>query len=136
LFEDRPVVIARAGHPLAGTKPDLAELAQYPWIVAAAGAPLRESWEALFDAQGIDLPVVPIESGSVMTIRQILIDNDFLTLLSPDQVAVELEAGWLCRIDTPYPPTSRSIGVTTRASWRPTIVQREFIDDLMNVSRD
>uniref|UniRef100_UPI003B3BAA05 LysR family transcriptional regulator n=1 Tax=Sphingobium sp. TaxID=1912891 RepID=UPI003B3BAA05 len=47
LFEDRPVVIARAGHPLAGTKPDLAELAQYPWIVAAAGAPLRESWEAL-----------------------------------------------------------------------------------------
>ena len=37
-------------------------------------------------------PAVPIESGSVMMIRQILIDSDFLTMLSPDQVAVELEA--------------------------------------------
>lgn len=136
LFDDRPVVIARAGHPLSAIKPELAELAAYPWIIAASGAPLRESWESLFSARGIDLPVVPIESGSVMTIRQLLIDNDFLTLLSPDQVAVELEAGWLCRIDTPASPASRSIGVTTRASWRPTIVQDEFMADLMAVSRD
>lgn len=135
LFDDRPVVIARAGHPLAGVQAGLAELARYPWIIAAPGAPLRESWEALFSAQGISLPVVPIESGSVMTIRQLLIDNDFLTLLSPDQVTVELEAGWLCRIDTPALAASRSIGVTTRASWRPTIVQGEFLADLEAVSR-
>lgn len=135
LFDDRPVVIARAGHPLAGTRPSMADLALYPWIIAASGAPLRESWEALFSEQGISLPVVPIESGSVMTIRQLLIDNDFLTLLSPDQVTVELEAGWLCRIDTPVSPASRSIGVTTRASWRPTTVQGEFMADLEAVSR-
>jgi DNA-binding transcriptional LysR family regulator len=140
LFDDRPVVIARAGHPLAGrfstgTGPAMADLARYPWIIAAPGAPLRESWEALFSEQGISLPVVPIESGSVMTIRQLLIDNDFLTLLSPDQVTVELEAGWLCRIETPVTPASRSIGVTTRASWRPTTVQAEFMADLDAVSR-
>ncbi|WP_088184580.1 LysR family transcriptional regulator [Sphingobium sp. Z007] len=135
LFDDRPVVIARAGHPLAGTRPSMVDLARYPWIIAASGAPLRESWEALFSDQGIALPVVPIESGSVMTIRQLLIDNDFLTLLSPDQVTVELEARWLCRIDTPVMPASRSIGVTTRASWRPTTVQAEFMADLEGVSR-
>lgn len=135
LFEDRPVVIARAGHPLAGKRPDMAELARYPWIIAATGAPLRESWETLFNAQGIALPVVPIESGSVMTIRQLLIDNDFLTLLSPDQVTVELEAGWLCRIEAAIAPPSRSIGMTTRASWRPTIVQAEFAADLEAVAR-
>lgn len=134
LFDDRPVVIARAGHPLAGAQPGMADLARYPWIIAAPGAPLRESWETLFSEQGIDLPVVPIESGSVMTIRQLLIDNDFLTLLSPDQVAVELEAGWLCRIDTPLSPASRSIGVTTRTSWRPTSVQADFMADLTAVS--
>jgi DNA-binding transcriptional LysR family regulator len=135
LFDDQPVVIARAGHPLAGGRATLAELAHYPWVTAAPGAPLRESWESLFAEGGLPPPAVPIESGSVMTIRQLLIGNDFLTLLSPDQVSVELEAGWLCRIDTDAMPASRTIGMTVRASWRPTVVQAEFMADLQAVAQ-
>jgi DNA-binding transcriptional LysR family regulator len=135
LFKDQPVVIARAGHPLASAPASLDQLAHYPWVTAAAGAPLRESWELLFAAQGMSPPAVPIESGSVMTIRQLLIGNDFLTLLSPDQVSVELEAGWLCRIETDVIPASRMIGMTVRASWRPTIVQAEFMADLQAVAQ-
>jgi hypothetical protein len=56
-----------------------------------------------------------------------LIDSDFLTLLSPDQVAVELEANWLERLaDTP-PGLTRIIGMTCRSDWRPTAVQNRFI---------
>lgn len=130
LFRDQPVVIARKGHPLDGTVPGLADLARYPWVVAAAGAPLRDAWEQLFTGAGLAPPPVPIESGSVMTIRQLLIDSDLLTLLSPDQVAVELEAGWLVALGPAPPGHGRTIGVTTRASWRPTSVQAEFLDDL------
>jgi len=130
LFQDRPVVIARKGHPLAGREPALAELAAYPWIVAPRGAPLRDSWECMFTQAGLAPPSVPIESGSVMTIRQLLIDSDFLTLLSPDQVAVELEAGWLVSLRDAPPGLERTIGMTSRASWRPTAVQAEFVADL------
>jgi DNA-binding transcriptional LysR family regulator len=130
LFDDLPAVLGRTGHPLAGRDPTPADLARYPWTAAPAGAPLRASFERFFADAGLPLPEVPIESGSVMMIRQILVDSDFLTMLSPDQLAVELEAGWLARIADLPPHLGRTIGVTTRTSWRPTEVQREFLADL------
>lgn len=128
LFEDRPVVIGRAGHSLARAGAiDAAMLARYAWTVPAPGAPLRLLWERMFAVGGVPAPPVKIECGSVIAIRQILMGSDFLTLLSPDQVAVEIEAGWLTRIgDTPGAP-ARTIGTTTRAGWRPTATQRAFV---------
>jgi DNA-binding transcriptional LysR family regulator len=131
LFDDQPVVIARAGHPLATTQ-DLtpARLAAYPWTISAPNTPLRLLWERMFARAGIPLPEVPIECGSVITIRQMLLDSDFLTLLSPDQVAVELEAGWLAQVGEPPAELRRTIGVTTRNGWRPTEMQQRFLDQL------
>jgi len=135
LFEDVPAIFGRKGHPLAGGSAGPERLAQFPWIVPSAGAPLRDSWERFFAHAGLPLPEVPIESGSVMMIRQVVIDSDCLTLLSPDQVAAEMEAGWLTRIADLPRDLGRVIGVTTRASWRPTKVQREFLADLDAVAR-
>ncbi|MDE2435154.1 MAG: LysR family transcriptional regulator [Sphingomonadales bacterium] len=134
LFTDLPAVVARSGHPLAGTSPAPADLARFPWTVPARGAPLRDGFERYFASAGIAAPAVPIESGSVMMIRQILVDSDFLTMLSPEQVAVELEAQWLNKIADLPPDLGRTIGVTTRASWRPTQVQHEFLADLEAVA--
>ncbi len=130
LFEDRPVVIGRANHPLAGTGPSLETLARYPWSVAAPGAPLRDHWEAMFTGAGLAVPRVPVECGSVIAIRQLMISSDFLTLLSRDQVAVELEAGWLTILCPAPPEIVRTIGVTTRSGWRPTPLQARFLTEL------
>lgn len=130
LFDDHPIILGRTGHPLAGRRPGLSELARFPWIVAGAGTPLRAQFSAMFEAAGLVAPVTPIVSGSVMLIRQLLMESDFLTLLSPDQVAVELEAGWLAHIaDTP-PDFIRRIGMTVRAGWRPSAAQAAFIEQL------
>lgn len=128
LFVDCPVVIARKGHPL--TDPDAAGLARFPWIVSAPGTPLHSEWHRMFAAAGLDPPRVPIECGSVMTIRQILMETDFLTLLSPDQVAVELEAGWLRKVCDAPGNLQRTIGVTTRSGWKATGLQQVFLDTL------
>ena len=137
LFEDRPVILARAGHPLAKMKgpmrPD--EMLAYPWITPAIGTPLRTQWQAMFEAAGAVPPAVPIECGSVIMIRQMLLQSDFLTLLSPDQVAVELEAGWLTKVADAPGDVSRTIGVTTRADWRPTLLQQRFLDRLVEQAR-
>lgn len=134
LFEDLPVVFGRSGHPLAGRSASVAELACYDWIVPPTGAPLRRSFERFFDEAGVERPEVPIEAGSVMMIRQLLTDGDFLALASPDQVAVELDAGWLTEIARLPPSLGRTIGVITRSSWRPTEVQRRFLDDLRDAA--
>lgn len=131
VFVDRLAVIARPGHPLAGTAPDIDTLARYPWIVGREGTPLRDYWSALF--AGRPEPSAPIDCGSVMTIRGILIDSDFLTLLSPDQVALELTGGVLTTIGQPFDGATRSIGVTTRSGWRPTRMQARFIELLSTV---
>lgn len=130
LFQDRPVILARAGHPLARLSgPMTADaLLAYPWITAAAGTPLRAQWQAMFKATGATPPVVPIECGAVIMVRQMLLQSDFLTLLSPDQLAVELEARWLVKIADAPGDVTRTIGVTTRSDWRPTVLQQRFLE--------
>lgn len=133
VFDDHPCIIARAGHPLTarshGIVPD--DLIRYPWIVPSRGTPLRTQWATMFEAVGLKPPHVPIECGSVLMVRQILIESDFLTLLSTDQVQVELEAGCLAVVGDAPGDISRTIGVTTRADWRPTRLQSVFADLLI-----
>lgn len=136
LFEDRPVVIGRAGHPLAAGSADLAALGACSWVVPAPGAPLRLLWERMFGQAGEAPPPVRIECASVIAIRQMLLESDFLTLLSPDQVAIELAAGLLAQVRGPWVAPARTIGTFVRAGWRPTAMQAAFVDLLGVVATD
>ncbi|WP_188659393.1 LysR substrate-binding domain-containing protein [Sphingomonas metalli] len=132
LFTDRLAVVARAGHPAAGEAATLGALAGYPWIIGREGTPLRTHWETLF-AGG--LPQAPVECGSVMTVRGLLLDSDCLTLLSPDQVAMEVDAGLLTVIPIAGAALERAIGITTRRGWRPTHLQARLIAALRDTVR-
>lgn len=133
LFTDKLAVFARRDHPLAGKRASLADLRSQSWIVGPAGTPLRAHWQALF---GEDAPPVPVECGSVMVIRGVVTQSDLLTLLSPDQIAVELETGMLVRIDADLPGCVRTIGLTTRSGWRPTQAQQRLVELLEQASQE
>ncbi len=135
LLTDRPVIVARQGHPLTNQqkRPNAKQLAKYDWCIAPRGVPLREHWQEMFELAQCMPPRVRIECGSVILIRQVLIDTDCLTILSPDQVAVELEAGWLSIVGPAPKNMQRVIGVTHREGWRPTNLQRCFIETLKSV---
>ncbi len=129
VFVDRPALIMRAGHPLL-TAPDPATaMLSYPWILPSRATPLWHYWEGMIRQLGLTPPRVGIECGSVLTIRQILLCGDGLTLLSPDQVAIELQAGLLAALPPPT-PVRRTIGIATRADWRPTAAHAAFLDTL------
>jgi DNA-binding transcriptional LysR family regulator len=134
VFEDRPQLVMRSGHPLlVSEKPMGAQLTACPWILPARDTPLRQYWEAMMRAAGAEPPSVGIECGSVLTVRQLLLGSDALTLLSPAQLAVELEAGVLATLPTPA-PVLRRIGITTREGWRPTAPQAAFVALLREVA--
>lgn len=129
LVEDRLVIAAGAQHPLASVeRPSMEELASYPWIMAPATSPLREYWDKLFVDH--DRPATPIECSSVMIVGRLLTEGDFLTLLSPDQVALQIRSGLLAQVGPPLENSRRVVGITTRRSWRPTEIQRRFLDML------
>ncbi len=133
VFEDRPALVMRAGHPLLGRAADGATLAAFPWILPGRDTPLRHYWERMMRAAGAEPPHVGIECGSVLTVRQLLLGSDALTLLSPAQLAVELQAGVLATMPPPA-PVLRTIGITTREGWRPTAPQDAFVALLREVA--
>jgi len=134
LFVDRPVVVGKASHALPSRDGPLneAELVQYPWILPSIDTPLRIMWEAMFKEAGLASPRVAIECGSVAAIRHMLMHSDALTLLSPEQVAAEMAAGWLRRIADAPRSIARTIGITSRPEWRPTLLQQRFLDHVMH----
>lgn len=130
LFQDWPAVIGRAGHPALSGALTWEDLGKFDWIIPPHGTPLRSQWETAFTDAKLPLPDVPIECGSVITIRQLLLESDCLTLLSPAQVALELRYGVLETIAKAPQSVVRDIGLIQRAGWRATANQEQFIHAL------
>lgn len=125
LFTDVFYIVANASHPLAGSSaPPVEILAQYPWIVGNRGSPMRMIWESLF---AVHKPASRIDCGSILTLRKLLIEGDWLALMSPDVFDIEQTAGLLTTVGGPLPGHLRRIGVTVRADWRPTAAQSALL---------
>lgn len=135
VFEDRPAIIMRTGHPLLETAGPLCAnaLLDHPWILPGRSTPLRAYWEAMLLGLGAEPPHVAIECGSVLTIRELLLTGDALTLLSTDQLRVEIESG-LLGWRAPPVPVARTIGIITRAGWRPTATQAACLAELKRIA--
>lgn len=130
LFDDEPVIVGRLGHPLCSspTSPTPADMLAFPWVIPAHGAPMRGNWERMFLSQGIKPPQLRIESGSVLIARGLMLQGDWLTLMSRDQFQFERRAGMLAEISAPGPALHRRIVMATRSDWRPTRLQTDFVE--------
>ncbi|KAF1017254.1 MAG: HTH-type transcriptional regulator TsaR [Stenotrophomonas maltophilia] len=134
LFDDDPVIVGRSGHPLAGqARLGFDTLLAYPWVIPASGAPVRARWERMFRENGHEPPALRIECGSVVITRGLLLEDDWLTLMSRDQFVFECRAGVLTEIGLAGHSLRRRIGLTTRADWHPTRPQRAFLQTFREV---
>jgi DNA-binding transcriptional LysR family regulator len=134
LFDDELFVVARAGHPLAGTRPAAKVLAGYPWVVGAHGAPMRATWERMFAPDAP--PASLIECASVLITRGLLLGGDWLALMSVDQFRLEERAGLISRIGGSVSGSRREIGVASRIGWMPTATQAAFLTALETAGRE
>ena len=126
LFSDVLHVVARTEHPLMKLRTRrLSELRSYPWVVGAKGAPMRSVWERLF--AGVDYPMVTVECSSILAARALLLQGDWLALMSPEHFSLERDLGLLVPIGAAVEGSRRSIGITTRSDFLPTAAQSAFI---------
>lgn len=129
LFDDDPVIVGRAAHPLRGRKTlALADLLEFPWVIPSRGVPMRGNWERMFRSHGIEPPRLRIECGSVLVMRGLMLQGDWLTLMSRDQFLFEREVGALAELGDPAPALRRHIAMTRRSDWRPTPLQAHFVE--------
>jgi DNA-binding transcriptional LysR family regulator len=84
--ENRVVVAARAGHPLAGRgalSPE--DVARQPWIVPLRHDPLRAKLETLFARHNLEPPAVLAEASALLFMLAYLRGSDALVYL-PERV--------------------------------------------------
>jgi DNA-binding transcriptional LysR family regulator len=129
LFDDYPVIVGGASHPLRNKASlSLDDLLSAPWVIPSRGVPMRANWERMFTNHGAEPPRLRIESGSVLITRGLLLKGDWLTLMSRDQFLFERIAGALIEIGAPGAVLRRHIGLTRRMDWHPTSLQAAFVE--------
>jgi DNA-binding transcriptional LysR family regulator len=129
LFNDPYCLVARRDHPLAGrTSIAYADLEPFEWIMPRADTPRRQALESLLAR--FKAPRLSIETSSMVTTRDLLMNSDRITLLSKDQIQFEEQLGILRSLPLELPSSRRTIGYTTRSDWLPTELQRAFIGRL------
>lgn len=116
LYREPVCIAARQGHPLSKLKrvtPAL--LAQQPWIMPPAGAPLRPTIERYFRELGLQPPTAHVDSVSVLANVMLLRDSDLLAAMplgvAQHYVRRNLLSILHIRPDWVLPP----VGVATRA---------------------
>lgn len=129
LFDDPLAIVAGRDHPLAGrAEVSLEDTLQYPWVAPPRQAP---AGQYLYETLRIqDRPETPVRvvSSSLVFLRGLLGEGDFLTVISRHQISREEAAGTLVSLPVPLQGNRRPIGLTWRRDWRPTATQARFMD--------
>ncbi|WOH37472.1 LysR family transcriptional regulator [Thalassotalea fonticola] len=116
LYHEPVVIVARADHPLQSRKNlTLHDLVDQQWILPPRETMLRDEIDGAFHREGLDVPVNPVESVSILTNRTLLKNTDMITALPLQVVLTYEEIGLLKRLDIPLIIAPGPIGVTLRA---------------------
>jgi len=137
LFEDRDVVVMRAGHPLADqTVTSLRDLSQQVWLVSLS---LREQWLRISNAflsAGIEPPKKIVDLDSISLAKYTLAQSDSVALLAKELVAREIELGEFTCIEQTAFPTKRAALLTTRRGATLQPAASQLINELMRACRE
>ncbi len=135
LFQDRLMLVARAGHPCLAQPPRcLAELVDHAWIVPLPQTPARLVFERLFQSADLPLPAARLQVNSPAMVRTLLLGSDRLALLSPLQIEAELRSGQLAVVPLPGLDASRTIGASTRLGGSLSPAVLALLDELRAVA--
>ncbi|MBC2666066.1 LysR family transcriptional regulator [Novosphingobium flavum] len=115
LFSDHSVVIAAAGHPLAGRRLDPAEIIDQRWILPGRHSASRALFDRQLAAQGLSLPPPAVQTADLALIRRLLRERgDMLALTSRELVQDELASGTVAALDLNLPPIAREVVMLRR----------------------
>lgn len=137
LLQDQLALIVRKGHPLLEKKNlQLTDLQDCGWVLPAANTPSRGIFDEVLAAHNIQRPANYIESSSLVTIRGLLLESDYIALLSEHQIYFDKLYGLLTTLPLKLVDTFRPIGVTTNAQVEPSPAAKLFLESLREVVKD
>ena len=134
LLQDQLALIVRKDHPLLKHKKlQFSDLENCGWILPAPNTPSRKLFDDALAKNKINRPAVYIESSSLITIRGLLLESDYIALLSEHQIYYDKLYGQLTTLPLTLADTYRPIGVTTNAQVEPSPAAKLFLQSLRTV---
>lgn len=137
MTDDQVAIVARQGHPLTRKKTlTYQDLEEVDWILPGRDSPQRQQFEKKFEQQGVQIKQNIISMNSLSTIREVLVNTDRLTILSPPRVKTEVAANILTILPFDLPETKRPIGVTRRQADTLSPAAEMLLNHLRDAAKD
>jgi DNA-binding transcriptional LysR family regulator len=130
LFEDRLLVVAGSGHPLAKrSRLQWKDLAQEVWVLSPAGADVRKRHDELAAAHGLQLVSYPLITRSIVWLHALLTQNKLLALLPRSFVQPQIEDGdfKILPLSTDLPLAPLGLMTPTNDAGQATLDLSEFL---------
>lgn len=116
LYEEPLVLVAAAGHPLAGVRAlALAQLCAHPVVLPDAGTIVRAALDPVLIAGGVRRPPRTIETLSAQFARELVAQGDAVWFCAPGVVTNDLAEGRLVTLDLDLGATRRAVGLSVRS---------------------
>lgn len=137
LYSESLAVVTRAGHPLASAANDaltVRALLDYPLVVPGPGTAPRLHTETFFQAHGVALPSGCVETQSISVARALAVLGDAIWVTSQRAVQLDIDMGWLHRLDLPVPENIEPVGLLYRSRQAPSELAEQLMELLRNLA--
>ncbi|HLY15839.1 MAG TPA: LysR substrate-binding domain-containing protein [Bryobacteraceae bacterium] len=125
--EDKLVIIAAPGHPLAGRGATPAALADSRWVLREKGSGTRAVFEDAIEGAFL-LAHVPVELGGIGAVKRAVMCGAGLGCISRSAVEPELKAGQLYLVHAPWLDLRRQITLLVHRQKYVDAGLREFLE--------
>jgi len=124
--EDRLVIVAAAGHPLAGRRAGPSALAEARWVLREQGSGTRAVFEDAIQGR-FQLNQVPLELGGIGAVKRAVMCGAGLGCISRSAVEPELRSRQLRRVYAPWLDLRRQITLLIHREKYVDRALREFL---------
>lgn len=127
-------VVAGRHHPLLRKRRlELADLAEWPWILYPQATAIRQLFEETFTAAAIPVPVGMVETPSIFSALELLQATEMISLQPQAAVEKYVANGLLGHLAVPIRRVMTSYGIVTRKHEVPSQPVQEFIGILRSL---
>jgi len=135
LYAESLTIVTRPQHPLVANR-SVSPLALlgYPLVIPGIGTAPRHSAEAFFEAHGIALPSGCTETQSVSLARALTLLSDAVWITPQHAVQLDIDTGWLCRLNVPAPGSAEPVGLLSRSGATLSELAEQLMDTLRELS--
>ena len=137
LYAESLTIVTRPGHPLlasGGRSVSPLALLDYPLVIPGPGTVPRHHAEGFFEAQGIALPLGCTETQSVSVGRALALLSDAVWITPQHAVQLDIDRGWLRRLNVPVPGGAEPVGLLCRSGSNPSGLAGQLMDTLRELS--